>query len=229
MVLTTRLCSTGKGLLLLVGFLLIGSASGLGVTARFRSPRTETTSYHFIRSSKNNAASTMSSYLKGASDDRDENDNDFSLTTKESDQIVFGGVGSVASLIMLYSEYVLSETGCGLPAGPLGLVGALEGLSYLTVLSLGSYSIYTKVKTVGQYKPHCLEAIYNVSFILYLSTKFIPQLKGSGLPAGKFGLLGLAEGLAFVALVAGVIVLALQITNFGYIPNAVPMEGGMCQ
>ena len=53
--------------------------------------------------------------------------------------------------------------------------------------------------------------------------------QGSGLPAGKFGLLGLAEGLAFLALFAGAIVLALQVTNYGYIPNAVPMEGAMCQ
>lgn len=58
---------------------------------------------------------------------------------------------------------------------------------------------------------------------------FACGLQGSGLPAGKFGLLGLAEGLAFLALFAGVIVLVLQLTNFGYIPNAIPMEGGMCQ
>ena len=51
----------------------------------------------------------------------------------------------------------------------------------------------------------------------------------TGLPAGKLGLLGLAEGLSFLAIVAGVVVLGLQVTNYGYIPNAVPTEGGICQ
>ena len=53
--------------------------------------------------------------------------------------------------------------------------------------------------------------------------------QGSGLPAGKYGLLGAAEGLSFLAVFAGLIVLVLQVTNYGYIPNAVPMEGGICQ
>jgi len=120
------------------------------------------------------------------------------MTTTESDQLVVGIAGSLAALVMIYSEFVLSQTGCGLPAGPLGLVGAVEGLSYLSVVGLGGYSIFQKVTT------------------------------GSGLPAGKYGFLGLAEGLAFLALLGGVIVLGLQVTNYGYIPNAVPMEGGMC-
>ena len=55
------------------------------------------------------------------------------------------------------------------------------------------------------------------------------KTKGSGLPAGPYGLLGAAEGVSFLAVLAGLIVLVLQVTNFGYIPNAVPMEGGMCQ
>ena len=38
-------------------------------------------------------------------------------------------------------------TGCGLPAGPGGSIGALEGLSYLWVVGLVGFSVYTKVKT----------------------------------------------------------------------------------
>mmetsp|Transcript_21831 Transcript_21831/g.31880 ORF Transcript_21831/g.31880 Transcript_21831/m.31880 type:complete len:203 (+) Transcript_21831:25-633(+) len=116
-----------------------------------------------------------------------------------NDQIALGVVGTKMSLIMLVSEYVLKTTGCGLPAGPYGLIGAAEGLSYLGVTALATFSVYTKVKT------------------------------GEGLPAGPKGVLGLAEGLAFLAVAVGVVVLALQITNYGYVPNAVPMEGGMCQ
>lgn len=66
----------------------------------------------------------------------------------ESDQGVLGAIGTVAALITFYSEYTLKTTGCGLPAGPLGLVGLAEGLSYLGVTGIGAFSLYTKVKTV---------------------------------------------------------------------------------
>ena len=47
--------------------------------------------------------------------------------------------------VMLWSEYTLKTTGCGLPAGPGGLLGALEGISYLFVVGLVGFSLYTKV------------------------------------------------------------------------------------
>ena len=41
-----------------------------------------------------------------------------------------GGIlGILASVVVLYSEFVLKKTGCGFPAGPFGLVGAVEGVS----------------------------------------------------------------------------------------------------
>ena len=86
------------------------------------------------------------------------------MTTKESDQLVLGVVGTVASCIMLYSEFVLSQTGCGLPAGPLGLVGAVEGISYLSVVGLGGYSLFQKVTTVRIFYTvvcfYCLHGTY---------------------------------------------------------------------
>jgi hypothetical protein len=99
---------------------------------------------------------------------------------------------------MLYSEFTLKTTGCGIPAGPFGLFGLVEGISYLIVTGMAVYSVVTKVQT------------------------------GRGLPAGPYGLLGAAEGLSFLTIAFGLVVLALQIVNYGYIPNAVPMEGGMC-
>ena len=99
----------------------------------------------------------------------------------------------------LYSESVLYSTGCGLPAGPFGLVGAAEGVSYLFTVGLVGFSLYTKITT------------------------------GKGLPEGPGKLLGAAEGLAYLALLAGAFVLFNQITNYGYVPNAVPMEGVMCK
>lgn len=99
---------------------------------------------------------------------------------------------------MLYSESVLFRTGCGLPAGPLGLVGAVEGLSYLGVVVLVGYSLYVKIRT------------------------------GRGLPEGPGGVLGAAEGMSYLAVFAGFWVLVAQVANYGYIPNAIPTEGGMC-
>lgn len=133
-----------------------------------------------------------------ASPDKNDDDDSFASNLSDSDQAVIGVAGTLASLVVFNSEFVLSKTGCGLPAGPFGVIGLIEGLSYLSVLGLVLFSSVKKFKT------------------------------GSGLPAGPFGLLGAAEGLSFLAIAVGLIVLFLQVTNYGYIPNAVPMEGGMC-
>jgi hypothetical protein len=131
-----------------------------------------------------------------ASPNNFEDETEFALA--ESDQLTIGIVGTITSLITLYSEYTLKQTGCGLPAGPFGIVGLLEGLSYLSVSGLVVYSIITKIRT------------------------------SKGLPAGPYGLLGAAEGLSFLSILVGLVVLVLQVTNYGYIPNAIPMDGGMC-
>jgi len=99
---------------------------------------------------------------------------------------------------MAWSLLTLRDTGCGLPPGPLGLVGAAEGVSYLYVLALVAWSAAKKVRT------------------------------GSGLPEGPGGVLGLAEGLAYLLALAGVAVLVGQVHDFGFLPNAVPVEGGPC-
>ncbi|KAL7524779.1 hypothetical protein ACHAWF_001079 [Thalassiosira exigua] len=125
-------------------------------------------------------------------------ESDGATTLGESESALLGVAGVFASLVMMYSESVLFRTGCGLPAGPLGLVGAAEGVSYLGAVGLVGFSLFAKVRT------------------------------GSGLPAGPGGILGAAEGLAYLAAFAGVCVLVAQITNYGYIPNAVPIDGGMC-
>lgn len=100
--------------------------------------------------------------------------------------------------IMAYSEYVLLTTGCGLPPGPGGLLGAAEGISYLVVVALAALSVREKVTT------------------------------GSGLPPGPAGLLGAAEGMAFLLILAGVADAAYIFAKFGSIPNAVPAAGSRC-
>ena len=131
----------------------------------------------------------------------DENEGELSnvIQLSDSESTLLGITGKIASLTMLYSESVLYQTGCGLPAGPFGLVGAAEGISYLGVVALVGFSLFTKIKT------------------------------GKGLPPGPGKILGAAEGLAYLAILAGLFVLFAQIANYGYIPNAVPVEGGMCK
>jgi hypothetical protein len=73
----------------------------------------------------------------------------------ESDQGILGVGGTVAALITFYSEFTLKQTGCGLPAGPFGLVGLVEGLSYLSVTGIVAYSLVKKVQSVRVYAVPC--------------------------------------------------------------------------
>jgi hypothetical protein len=158
-----------------------------------------------VRISGKSVTTAGSTYAPGHSNSRgfyiiqaQGDDNTETTSMSESDQSLLGVTGTIAALVTLYSESVLKMTGCGLPAGPFGLVGAVEGVSYLGIVGVAAYSLYTKIKT------------------------------GSGLPAGPSGLLGAAEGLSYLSIIVGLVVLVLQVSNYGYIPNAIPMEGAMC-
>ncbi|OVA04521.1 hypothetical protein BVC80_1715g38 [Macleaya cordata] len=100
--------------------------------------------------------------------------------------------GLVSTPVIGWSLYTLKTTGCGLPPGPGGSIGALEGVSYLAVVGIVGWSLYTKSKT------------------------------GSGLPNGPFGLLGAVEGLSYLALLAILVVFGLQFLEQGSIPGPLP-------
>ncbi|KAL3698717.1 hypothetical protein R1sor_012793 [Riccia sorocarpa] len=102
--------------------------------------------------------------------------------------------GLVAVPVVAWSLYTLKTTGCGLPPGPGGAIGALEGVSYLVIVGVIGWSIFTKVKT------------------------------GAGLPSGPFGLLGAVEGLSYLAFLAILVVFGLQALDFGFIPGPLPGE-----
>ena len=111
------------------------------------------------------------------------------MATKQN---VAGDVVSVsASSVVLYSEWTLSQTGCGLPAGPYGIVGGIEGISYLLVVAVAAQTI-----------------LFSSNKNKEISVGFISSM---------------------TSILIGILVLVGQVTNYGYIPNAVPMEGGMCQ
>lgn len=58
--------------------------------------------------------------------------------------VIAGGL--VANPVVAWSLYTLKTTGCGLPPGPGGLIGAVEGVSYLVILGTIGWSTYTKVR-----------------------------------------------------------------------------------
>lgn len=106
--------------------------------------------------------------------------------------------GLIANPVIGWSLYTLKTTGCGLPPGPGGSIGALEGVSYLVVVGIVGWSLYTKNKT------------------------------GSGLPNGPFGLLGAVEGLSYLSLLGILVVFGLQFYQQGFIPGPVPVPGDQC-
>ncbi|KAM3238747.1 hypothetical protein BC332_10545 [Capsicum chinense] len=102
--------------------------------------------------------------------------------------------GLISTPVIGWSLYTLKTTGCGLPPGPGGSIGALEGVSYLVVFGIVGWSLYTKSKT------------------------------GSGLPNGPFGLLGAVEGLSYLSLLAILVVFGLQFLDQGSIPGPLPTD-----
>jgi hypothetical protein len=59
-------------------------------------------------------------------------------------ELIVGVSGTGASAVVFWSELTLKNTGCGLPAGPLGIIGLAEGLSYVTIVCVVAWSLYTK-------------------------------------------------------------------------------------
>lgn len=117
--------------------------------------------------------------------------------SEDVDSIGAAGIGAIgggllANPVVWWSLYTLKTTGCGLPPGPGGAIGAVEGVSYLVILGVVGWSLYTKVKT------------------------------GSGLPQGPAGLLGAVEGISYLSLLAIAAVFGLQALDFGFIPGPLP-------
>ena len=99
---------------------------------------------------KNNPSIKSCSKMILSGSINDDDDETLSVIAS-SDQLVLGIGGTLAAFVTFYSEFTLKTTGCGLPAGPFGLVGLVEGLSYLSVAGIAVYSIVTKVKTVRKH------------------------------------------------------------------------------
>ena len=105
-----------------------------------------------------------------------------------------GAAALFAELVVAYSLATLATTGCGLPPGPFGLEGALEGVSWLGWLALVGWSAFT-IKE-----------------------------KGYSLPVGDIGLLGFAELVGYILVAAGLLVGIGNMLHFGYLPGFLPSE-----
>uniref|UniRef100_A0A7S0ZCU9 Uncharacterized protein n=1 Tax=Timspurckia oligopyrenoides TaxID=708627 RepID=A0A7S0ZCU9_9RHOD len=81
-------------------------------------------------------------------------------------------IGSSALAIPVFTASVVHVgiTGCGLPPGPSGIYGGLEGIAFLIIAGIIGYSVTNKIKT------------------------------GSGLPSGPYALVGASEGISYLLL-----------------------------
>ena len=73
--------------------------------------------------------------------------------------------GFVANPVVLVSEYFLKTTGEGLPPGPGGIYGATEGVSYLVIVGVVAWSLYTKVKTGSGLQGSLLGSVEGLSYL----------------------------------------------------------------
>lgn len=134
----------------------------------------------------NNGIRRTRTYQRFSQDDND-------VKSADSFELAIATAGITAQPIIWASLYFVKTTGAGLPAGPFGFLGALEGVSYLIILGFVGTSLYRKIVT------------------------------GSGMKPGKFGLIGAAEGLSYLSLLAGLFVLASLVADQGCVPNAKPI------
>ena len=81
---------------------------------------------------------------------------------ENSVELYAGIAGLLSCAVVSYSLFTLKQTGCGLPAGPGGLVGAIEGVSYLGVAGLLGASAYKK-STTGSSAPPKASRFYSLS------------------------------------------------------------------
>ena len=81
--------------------------------------------------------------------------------------------GLVANPVVLVSEYFLKTTGEGLPPGPGGIYGATEGVSYLVIVGIVGWSLYTKVKTGSGLQGNLLGAVEGLSYLSVIAGEML--------------------------------------------------------
>ena len=137
-------------------------------------------------------------------------------------------IGSIAAaMVVLRSEFVLKTTGCGLPAGPYGVVGAMEGLSYVVVVLTCATAIANYVSSSAAAAAAAAAPAPAPAVVVDDENSSSSSARTSSTIASTTKLIAIA--LSSTAILLGIIVVIFQVLDYGYIPNAVPMKGGMCE
>ena len=122
--------------------------------------------------------------------------------------MILNNVGLLAQPIVWISLFCVSTTGGGFPEGPYGLVGALEGLSYLTVVGWAAVALW------NQYKRRVVAGSCSSSTTTTTTTTATPPPQTPPLSAERLSLFTIGIGL---------VVLVQLVTDHGCIPNAKPI------
>ena len=114
---------------------------------------------------------------------------------EEHQSISLAGVAGLISQPIVWSSlYLVRTTGGGYPAGPFGLVGLLEGISYLVVVTLAATYTWKNVVTGGRFYKEDIPRSVDV-----------------------------AERMSVITFVIALLVLLSLVVDQGCVPNAKPI------
>jgi hypothetical protein len=141
---------------------------------------------------------------------KNENESSFSSSSStSSSMLILNNVGLIAQPIVWISLVCVSTTGGGLPEGPYGLVGAIEGLSYLAVVGWAAVALW------NQYRRRVVVGSSSSSTTTTTTTTATPPPQTPPPP--------LSERLSLFTIGIGLVVLVQLVTDQGCIPNAKPI------
>jgi hypothetical protein len=117
--------------------------------------------------------------------------------------------GLLAQPIIWSSLLSVKTTGAGLPSGPFGIVGAVEGISYLLLLGWAGAGAWRRLRNNDE------DDDDNLSLSSSSSSSSINSTSQS--------LASLVENLSALSLVLGLLVLVSLVVDQGCVPNAKPI------
>lgn len=109
---------------------------------------------HHVMQLQNNGQRKLTYLYMGESED--------DVASENSLDNILGSVGAISQPVVWVSLYYVATTGGGLPAGPFGLLGAVEGLAYLSVVGLVIRRIFFPSKSKAS---SVLETAENLSLL----------------------------------------------------------------
>eukprot|EP00586_Coscinodiscus_wailesii_P016869 CAMPEP_0172509224 /NCGR_PEP_ID=MMETSP1066-20121228/218428_1 /TAXON_ID=671091 /ORGANISM="Coscinodiscus wailesii, Strain CCMP2513" /LENGTH=132 /DNA_ID=CAMNT_0013287599 /DNA_START=382 /DNA_END=780 /DNA_ORIENTATION=+ len=86
---------------------------------------------------------------------------------------ILGSMGLVSQPIVWASLYSVATSGAGLPAGPLGLLGAVEGVSYLVVVVLVARKLLLSDSSSGTIKTAETLSLFSLGISLLVVTNLV--------------------------------------------------------